>query len=56
LIQQGANRAVEDFTLEARDDPLRVRLVFQSLNGTLGETRAEIHTGDITVLIDRTDR
>jgi hypothetical protein len=56
LSQQGANRAVEDFTLEARDDPLRVRLVFQSLNGTLSDTRAEIHTGDMMVLIDRTDR
>ncbi|MDX1576487.1 MAG: DUF4153 domain-containing protein, partial [Kiloniellales bacterium] len=56
LSEQGANRAVADFTLEAREDPLRVRLLFQSLNGTLSETRAEIHGGDMLVLIDRTDR
>jgi hypothetical protein len=30
--------------------------VFQSLNGTLRDTRAEIHAGDMMVLIDRTDR
>jgi len=56
LRKQGSNRAVEDFSLEARDDPLRVRLVFKSLNGTLSDNRAEIHAGEIMVLIDRTDR
>lgn len=56
LREQGSNRAVEDFSLEARDDPLRVRLVFKSLNGTLNDARAEIHAGEIMVLIDRTDR
>ena len=56
LSEQGPNRAVEDLTLEARQDPLRVRLVFESLNGTLDESRIRIQHGSITVLIDRTDR
>ena len=56
LSEQGPNRAVEDFSLEAREDPLRVRLVFESLNGTLDESRIQIQHGSITVLIDRTDR
>jgi hypothetical protein len=56
LSEQGSSRAVEDLTLEAREEPLRVRLVFQDLNGTLDESRITIHAGNITVLIDRTDR
>ena len=56
LREQGSNRAVEDFTLEARKDPLRVRLMFKSLNGTLSDSRADINGGEIMVLIDRTDR
>ncbi len=56
LREQGSNRAVEDFSLEARKDPLRVRLMFKSLNGTLSDSRADINGGEIMVLIDRTDR
>jgi hypothetical protein len=56
LREQGSNRAVEDFSLEARKDPLRVRLMFKSLNGTLNDSRADINGGEIMVLIDRTDR
>ena len=55
-MDAGANRAVEDLALEARDEPLRVRLVFESLNGTLDGSRIRIQHGTTTVLIDRTDR
>ena len=56
LREKGLNRAVEDLTLEAREDPLRVRLVFQNLSGTLSESRPYITNGNVLVLIDRTDR
>jgi hypothetical protein len=56
LSGAGASRAVEDLTLEAREGPLRVRLVFQDLSGTLDESRITIHAGNVTVLIDRLDR
>ncbi len=56
LREQGSSRAVEDLSLEAREEPLRVRLVFQDLSGTLDQSRINIHAGNVMVLIDRTDR
>ena len=56
LSERGSSRAVEDLSLEAREEPLRVRLVFQDLSGILDESRINIHAGNIMVLIDRTDR
>ena len=56
LSEQGPSRTVEDLTLEASQDPLRVRLVFESLNGTLDGPKIQIQAGNILVLIDRTDR
>jgi len=56
LSESGPNRAVEDFALEARSDPLRVRLIIQSLNGLLDGPQIEVQGGDMMVLIDRTDR
>ena len=56
LGESGSQRAVEDFTLDAVEDPLRIRLVFQDLNGTLEDERVRIYSGNFKVLIDRTDR
>lgn len=56
LSEAGPSRAVDDLALEAREAPLRVRLVFESLNGLLDGPTVNIQHANILVLIDRTDR
>ena len=56
LSEQGPSRAVDDLTLEESVAPLRVRLMFQDLSGTLDGPKIRIQAGNILVLIDRTDR
>jgi Domain of unknown function (DUF4153) len=56
LSEEGPSRAVDDLTLEESEAPLRVRLMFQDLSGTLDGPRIRIQAGNVLVLIDRTDR
>jgi Domain of unknown function (DUF4153) len=56
LSEEGPSRAVEDLSLEASEPPLRVRLMFETLNGLLDGPRIQIQNATVLVLIDRTDR
>ncbi|MEE8536341.1 MAG: DUF4153 domain-containing protein [Kiloniellales bacterium] len=53
LNESGASEAVEDFHLEAANEALRVRLIFQDLSGTIDGSRIRVQSGGIFVLIDR---
>ncbi len=53
LREQGANRAVEDFELEASGEGLRVRLLFQDLNGILDGNQVQVHSANFFLLIGR---